>query len=111
MRTPFGAECPHYYGDFHRGRNVETCRLLGLGDGADKWRSSLCSKCAVPRLVMANACPSLRLHGRVSAGFLGFGRRMLITASCVRSGGAVVHPEVGCGLCHEAQVGDPKGVR
>jgi len=49
---------------------------------------------------MANACPTLRLEARVSASFLGLGRRVEIGAHCVRSGGSVSEPEIGCGLCH-----------
>ncbi len=108
MRTPFGAECPYYFGDFQRGRHREECRLLGPEGGSHDWRSSLCGKCPVPRFVLANACPDLRLHGRVTAGLLGLGRSMHITASCVRSGGPVEHPEVGCGLCHRPEPGVPR---
>jgi len=106
MRTPFGAECPYYYGDFHRGRQKEECRLLGAGEASSRWRSSLCRNCPVPRIVLANACPDLRLRGRVTAGLLGLGRRMDITASCRRSAGPVARPEVGCGLCHPGGPGE-----
>ena len=109
MRTPIGAECPYYYGDFHRGRQIEECRLLGPGDGAHNWRSALCGRCPVPRFVLANACPDLRLHGQVAAGFLGLGRGMRITATCQRSGGPVERPEIGCGLCHLPDDEPPEG--
>lgn len=100
MRTPFGAECPYYYADHARGRERQECRLLGAWHGQKGWTSNLCARCPVPGIHRANACPDLRLHGRIRDGFLGLGRKVVVTASCVRSGGAVEAPEIGCGLCH-----------
>ena len=28
MRTPAGKECRYFYGNYHRGRGIEECRLL-----------------------------------------------------------------------------------
>jgi hypothetical protein len=100
MRTPFGQECRYYYQDFHRGRSVQECRLVEQAPETEKWSSDLCRDCPVPGILRANGCPHMRLEGRVVKGFLGFGRRMLVTAYCSRSGGAVAEPPVGCGQCH-----------
>jgi hypothetical protein len=100
MRTPFGQECRYYYEDFHRGRSLQQCRLVERSPASHDWTSNLCRECPVPGIERANGCPHLRLEGRVARGLLGFGRRMVITASCVRSGGPVAEPHIGCGQCH-----------
>ena len=64
MRTPAGTECPYFYGDYFRGRNLEECRLLkSAGEG---WTRDL-----VQDLPRAGHCPRqlLRIyetlcHGR-----------------------------------------------
>ena len=100
MRTPFGQECRYYYQDFHRGRSQQECRLVEQAPDSETWQPELCRDCPVPGILRANGCPHLRLHGRVVKGFLGFGRRMTVTATCVRSDGPVAEPHVGCGQCH-----------
>jgi hypothetical protein len=100
MRTPAGTECPHYFADYHRGRSRQACRLLEANARSRPWTPDLCSRCRVPRIVMANACPNLLLEAQVASGFLGLGRRVEISARCVRSERAVPEPEIGCGLCH-----------
>jgi hypothetical protein len=100
MRTPFGQECRFYYQDFHRGRSAQACRLVERNPTSEAWRPDLCRDCPVPGILRANGCEHLRLQGRVVKGFLGFGRRMLVTASCNRSGDVVEQPYVGCGQCH-----------
>lgn len=100
MRTPAGSDCPFYYADFHRGRQVQECRLVARTPGAGRWAPDLCGRCRVPALQRANACPNLMLAARVRQGVLGLGRGIGITATCTRSGGAVAEPEIGCGQCH-----------
>ncbi len=102
MRTPAGSECPHYFEDFHRGRNRQECRLIDQTPAGGRWAPDLCGKCRVPRIVMANACPNLVLEARVRPGLLGLvGRGVEVTASCRKSLGKVEVPEIGCGHCHE----------
>ena len=101
MRTPAGTECPHFYADFQRGRHRQECRLIERTPEAGHWTADLCSRCPVPRIVMANACPHLMLEARVRARILGLGRRVEITASCTKSLETVTEPEVGCSQCHE----------
>jgi len=100
MRTPFGQECRYYYEDFHRNRSVQECRLISQSPSAREWTSDLCRDCSVPGILRANGCPHMQLEGRVARGFLGFGRRVEVTASCLRSGRRVEEPYVGCGECH-----------
>ncbi|MGD2253223.1 MAG: hypothetical protein PVF70_09960 [Anaerolineales bacterium] len=100
MRTPAGTECPYYFADFHRGRQKQECRLIDRTPGGGQWQPELCSKCRVPRIVMANACPDMVLEARAVRGFLGLGRRVEVSAYCLRTAEPVSEPEVGCGLCH-----------
>lgn len=100
MRTPFGQECRYYYQDFHRGRSVKECRLVAQSPASEAWHSDLCRDCPTPGILRANGCPTMRLEGRVVKGFLGFGRRLVVTATCSRSRGPVAQPFVGCGQCH-----------
>jgi hypothetical protein len=100
MRTPFGQECRHYYEDFHRGRSIQECRLVEQTPSARDWSANLCRQCPVPGILRANGCSYLQLQGHVAKGFLGFGRRMEITATCSRSNSVVDEPYVGCGQCH-----------
>ena len=99
MRTPAGQECPHYYADFHRGRNRQECRLVD--PAGPPWRPADCGRCRVPRVLLANACPHLQLVATVRPGLLGLGRHVAVDAACRRSGVAVAEPEIGCGHCHE----------
>lgn len=103
MRTPAGQECPHYFEDFHRGRQVQECRLIEATPGGGNWAPDLCSKCPVPGIARANACPNLVLEAQVRSGFLGLvGRRVEVRASCLYTAGPVDEPHIGCGHCHEA---------
>jgi len=101
MRTPAGQECPHYYADFHRGHNRQECRLLGRHPQGPRWQPSDCGRCPVPRLILANACPNLRLEARLIPGVLGLGRRVEVHARCDLHAVSVAEPEIGCGHCHE----------
>ena len=99
MRTPFGAECKHYYADFNRGRNLEECRLPR--PDSEKWSADLCKTCPVPGVLQANACEFLQLHGSVSRPFSAlFQRRVQITAFCEKVHRSVAEPHIGCGECH-----------
>ncbi len=102
MRTPAGTECPHYYEDFHRGRNRQECRLIDRTPDGGVWHPKHCSVCPVPRIVQANGCPNLVLEARARSAPLGIRRRVEVTASCLRTLEPVEVPEIGCGFCHEA---------
>lgn len=99
MRTPYGADCKHYYADFNRGRHVEECRLPRRD--SEKWSPDLCRTCPIPRFLLANSCPHLSFTGQIDPGILRFGRKMTVTAACSRIEGPVTEPAVGCGHCHD----------
>ncbi|MEM7346130.1 MAG: hypothetical protein AAF485_17970, partial [Chloroflexota bacterium] len=65
MKTPAGQECKFYYGDFHRGRNVQVCRLIERNPESLPWHPNLCSSCPVPEILLANASDTLKLDGKV----------------------------------------------
>jgi len=99
MKTPAGKECPHFYGDYFRGRNAEECRLLK--SAGEAWTRDLCSTCPVPAISQANACEFMQLRAKVarplSAAFL---RRVQVQAYCEKSDTNVKEPYIGCGECH-----------
>jgi hypothetical protein len=99
MLTPYGKECKFYYQDFHRGRSLVECRLLGPGAG---WAPKLCRDCPVPGILLANACPEMILSGKVNAGILGLGRRVLVATYCRLSHQSGFDPHLGCSECHKA---------
>ena len=100
MRTPAGTECPYYYQDFHRGRSIQECRLIEQTPNGGTYTPDLCSKCKVPRIVLANACENLILEARHVSKFLGLRRQVEVKATCTRSLEDVKEPEIGCGMCH-----------
>jgi hypothetical protein len=99
MKTPAGNECPHFYGDYYRGRNVEECRLLKAA--GQRWSPDLCRTCPVPGIARANACEFLKLNAMVERPITAFfQRRVQVTAYCEKSKKDVSEPQVGCGECH-----------
>ena len=100
MRTPAGFECKYFYGNYYRGRHEEECRLMVSQAPSAYWTPDLCKTCPVPAIQRANACPNLVLHGEVGYKFLGFKKRVKISAYCEKNQTNVTEPEIGCGLCH-----------
>lgn len=100
MKTPAGRECPHFYGDYFRGRNVEECRLLksqGL-----PWAPALCASCPVPEIARANSCQYMKLKVRIARPISAvFQKRVQVDAYCEKSKLQVGEPQIGCGHCHE----------
>lgn len=95
MRTPAGKECKYYYEDFHRGRDIQECRLAKRNPDSEKWHPNDCSKCPVPDILMANADPDMELTLTIKRGFLGFGRKLEVTAKSLRDGTSIEDPYVG----------------
>jgi hypothetical protein len=99
MKTPSGIECPFFYGDYYRGKNLEECRLIGSQSGSQKWSVNLCQTCPVPAIKRANACSSMVLTPKIKRTVLGK-RHVTVTAYCTKSTSVVKVPEIGCGICH-----------
>lgn len=100
MRTPNGVECPYFYGDYYRGKNIEECRLLDIRSGSQKWTSKLCSSCPVPAIKRANACENMQLIPKIVRQFPFINLSVKVTAYCSKSQSVVSVPQVGCGECH-----------
>lgn len=99
LKTPYGKECPYFYGDYYRGRHFEECRLLDKSNRQTSWEPKLCLKCPVPDILQANACPNMVLSGHIKS-FLGK-KSVKVTAYCTKAHRMVKEPKIGCGLCHE----------
>lgn len=105
MRTPAGKDCRHYYQDFHRGRNVQECRLIKANRDSMPWRPRDCSKCPVPEILYANSSPDLELTVTVRPQFLGLGRQLEVSAYCSKHRCPVEDPMTGCGHCNAERPG------
>jgi hypothetical protein len=98
MLTPAGKECPHYYEDFHRGRDIQECRLVKDNPDSLPWRPKDCEHCPVPDIVRANASDDMRLTLTIRPILLGFGRQMKVEAWCEKHDIPIEDPYVGCPL-------------
>lgn len=105
MRTPAGKECRFYYRDFHRGRNVQECRLVKENPDSLRWRPSDCANCPIPDILQANASRFLELKLTIRPRLLGLGRRNDVKASCLRHHIEIENPYVGCPKCNEERPG------
>ena len=107
MRTPFGTDCPYFYGDYHRGKHLEECRLIGVQPPPANWTPDLCRTCPVPSIKRANACEHLQLTPVIKRSMGIFKRHVTIKAYCLRSKAIVDQPQIGCGLCHPINLVEP----
>ena len=96
MLTPAGKECKYYYGDFHRGRDVQSCRLIEANPESPPWRPNLCHSCPVPEILQANDSDTLKLDGRVVKKFFGFKQQVEVEGWCSACFSVVSQPELGC---------------
>ena len=97
MRTPAGTECKFYYEDFHR-RSVQECRLIQKNPDSLPRTPDICAKCAVPEILMANACTHLLLKATIERQWLVM-KRVRVEAFCDHKNELVLEPRVGCGEC------------
>lgn len=103
MRTPDGRECPYFYAGYHRQVTAKAvCNLLDGKPDAQRWSPDFCATCPVPDIRRANACRNMVLDARVGKSGWRFWEkeRMLVRATCTRTGTTVADPYVGCGQCH-----------
>ena len=105
MRTPAGKDCRHYYRDFHRGRNIEECRLIKQNPNSMPWRPTDCAKCTVPEILNANASPNMELTVTVKLRLLGLIRDVEVTATCLKHRIPIEDPFTGCPKCNAERPG------
>jgi hypothetical protein len=99
MKTPAGKECKYYYGDFHRGRNVQACRLIERNPDSSPWRPALCHSCPVPDILRANRSDTLKLDGKVVKKFFGLKEQVEVEGWCSECFQVIPNPELGCPTC------------
>ena len=99
MKTPAGKECKYYYGDFHRGRNVQECRLIARNPDSPPWRPALCYTCPVPEILQANQSDTLKLDGKVVKKFFGLKQTVEVTGWCSNCFSEIPDPKLGCPNC------------
>ena len=69
MSSP--VNCRYFYGDYHRGKNKEECRLIGAHPAQGRpWKRKLCDTCPVPEILIASNCRDLALEAEVRRRFL-----------------------------------------
>ena len=74
--------CPYYYADYHRGRDIETCRLIERNrENRFRWKRSLCDSCPVHRILRETTCKHLALEASVERRF-GLFDRVSVYAVC-----------------------------
>lgn len=100
MKTPFGFECPYFYGDYFRGRHIEECRLIGKALPPNHWQVKYCQHCKIPAIKRANNCENMVLTAEIKPILMGVKRVISIKAYCTKTHQVVVNPYVGCGECH-----------
>jgi hypothetical protein len=101
MKTPAGIECRYFYGDYHRGKNREECRLLEESIPPLVWRDKLCYTCPVPGILRANSCEHMQLRPALKRPFPFLATRVHVNAYCTKTEQDVLEPQIGCGKCHE----------
>lgn len=58
--------CRYFYGDYHRGKNREECRLVEANPNNQRpWRRKFCDNCPVPALLMTSNTRDLVLEAEV----------------------------------------------
>ena len=98
MKTPAGSECSYFFGDYHRGKNIEECRLLK--DSNLEWKAYLCQKCPVPKIIQANSCKNMRFSPKLKSPLFFMKPLVEISTYCVKCECDVKQPQIGCGQCH-----------
>jgi hypothetical protein len=105
MRTPVGKECPHYYEDYYRGREIQECRLAKTNPVSERWSPGDCGRCSVPEILAANSSRDMELKLRISSSLLGIIRRVEVSAYCLKHRIPIQDPYTGCPKCSDERPG------
>jgi hypothetical protein len=101
MKTPAGIECRYFFGDYHRGKNREECRLLISTSPPLPWHPKLCFNCPVPGILRANSCEHMQLKPALKRPFPFLSQQVQVQAYCRKTHQDVKEPQIGCGECHQ----------
>ena len=75
-------DCPYYFADYLRGRDIEKCRLIERNrENRRPWRRALCDTCPVPGILRETTCRHLALEASVGRK-LGVIDRVSVYAVC-----------------------------
>lgn len=75
-------DCLYFFADYHRGREVEKCRLIERNRANVRpWRRALCDSCPVPGILRETTCKHLALEASVVRK-LGLFDRVSVYAVC-----------------------------
>jgi hypothetical protein len=75
-------DCPYFFGDYHRGREIEKCRLIERNRANQRpWRRALCDTCPVPGILRNTTCRRLALEASVERKLLVMDR-VVVYAIC-----------------------------
>lgn len=105
MKTPAGTECRYYFQDFHRGRDIQECRLAKDNPQSARWVPKDCSNCPVPSILLANASPNLELKLTIKYRLLVIGRYNEVSAYCIKHRIPIDDPHIGCPQCNAERPG------
>lgn len=83
MSAPKPVNCRYYFADYHRGREIEECRLIKRNPDSRPWRRSLCDSCPVPDILLSTNCQEIALEATVKRRF-GLLDRVEVYAVCAR---------------------------
>ncbi len=75
--------CRYFYGDYHRGKDYEECRLIKRNPESRPWRRALCDACPVPDLLQNTTCREIALEATVTRRW-GLLERVEVYAVCAR---------------------------
>jgi len=90
-------DCPYYYEDFHRGREVRGCRLVEQNRSSLPWSRDLCDQCPVPRILRESSAQDIALEISVQKRFP-WGKKIVVFAVCTRHM-IVLDDPLHCQLC------------
>ncbi len=75
--------CRYFYGDYHRGKDYEECRLIKRNPESRPWRRALCDSCPVPDLLHNTTCREIALEATVTRRW-GLLERVEVYAVCAK---------------------------
>jgi hypothetical protein len=96
-------DCPYFFADYHRGRDLEKCRLIERNrENRRPWRRALCDTCPVPGILRETSCRHLALEASVERKFLS--ERVAVYAVCTQHIAELKNPKR-CEACEQAADG------
>ena len=100
--------CPYFFADYHRGREIEKCRLIERNpENRRAWRRPLCDTCPVPGILRESTCQHLALEASVERR-LAVLERVAVYAVCTEHVAELADPKR-CPQCEAERANPPAG--